>query len=150
MKVNSSAALPAEGMPMSQVMSQVTSQISSQVSIWLERRFEFSFTQELYPNPCVRPRGAPAWRNNSRLSPGTSDPPATSRSGPSRNVPAVYWILSLLGPPAGMTFWLTPPHPTAADLKRQTHAANHHARELGYRSSSTEEPDTNWAVEQKP
>lgn len=32
----------------------------SQVPIWFERKFEFSFSVELYPNLCARLRGAPA------------------------------------------------------------------------------------------
>ena len=32
----------------------------SQVSTWFERRFEFSFPVELYPNICARLRGTPA------------------------------------------------------------------------------------------
>src|ERR1700726_2288125 len=32
----------------------------SQVSIWFERRFDFSFPAELYPNICARLRGTPA------------------------------------------------------------------------------------------
>jgi uncharacterized damage-inducible protein DinB len=32
----------------------------SQVSAWFERRFEFSFPVELYPNICARLRGTPA------------------------------------------------------------------------------------------
>jgi uncharacterized damage-inducible protein DinB len=32
----------------------------SQVPIWFERKFEFSFPVELYPNVCARLRGAPA------------------------------------------------------------------------------------------
>jgi len=32
----------------------------SQVSIWFERRFEFSFPADLYPNICARLRGTPA------------------------------------------------------------------------------------------
>ncbi|MCU1298381.1 MAG: DinB family protein [Acidobacteriaceae bacterium] len=32
----------------------------SQVPIWFERRFEFSFRVELYPNLCARLRGTPA------------------------------------------------------------------------------------------
>jgi uncharacterized damage-inducible protein DinB len=32
----------------------------SQVPIWFERKFEFSFSVELYPNLCARLRGTPA------------------------------------------------------------------------------------------
>src|ERR1700719_107236 len=32
----------------------------SQVPIWFERKFEFSFPVELYPNLCARLRGTPA------------------------------------------------------------------------------------------
>jgi uncharacterized damage-inducible protein DinB len=32
----------------------------SQVSVWFERRFDFSFPVELYPNICARLRGTPA------------------------------------------------------------------------------------------
>jgi uncharacterized damage-inducible protein DinB len=32
----------------------------SQVAIWFERKFEFSFPVELYPNLCARLRGTPA------------------------------------------------------------------------------------------
>ena len=32
----------------------------SQVPVWFERKFEFSFPVELYPNLCVRLRGTPA------------------------------------------------------------------------------------------
>jgi uncharacterized damage-inducible protein DinB len=32
----------------------------SQVPVWFERRFEFSFPVELYPNLCARLRGTPA------------------------------------------------------------------------------------------
>jgi uncharacterized damage-inducible protein DinB len=32
----------------------------SQVTVWFERRFEFSFPVELYPNICARLRGTPA------------------------------------------------------------------------------------------
>jgi len=32
----------------------------SQVSVWFERRFEFSFPADLYPNICARLRGTPA------------------------------------------------------------------------------------------
>jgi uncharacterized damage-inducible protein DinB len=32
----------------------------SQVSNWFERKFEFSFPAELYPNLCIRLRGTPA------------------------------------------------------------------------------------------
>ena len=32
----------------------------SQVSIWFERKFEFSFPLELYPNLCLRLPGTPA------------------------------------------------------------------------------------------
>src|ERR1700743_1302987 len=32
----------------------------SQVPVWFERKFEFAFPVEQYPNVCVRLRGAPA------------------------------------------------------------------------------------------
>src|ERR1700722_5747587 len=32
----------------------------SRVSVWFERKFEFSFPAELYPNVCARLRGTPA------------------------------------------------------------------------------------------
>ena len=32
----------------------------SQVSVWYERRFDFTFPAELYPDVCVRLRGTPA------------------------------------------------------------------------------------------
>src|ERR1700722_16684389 len=32
----------------------------SQVPVWFERKFEFSFPVELYPNVCARLRGTPA------------------------------------------------------------------------------------------
>jgi hypothetical protein len=32
----------------------------SQVSKWYERKFDFSFPVELYPNMCIRLRGVPA------------------------------------------------------------------------------------------
>jgi len=32
----------------------------SQMANWFERKFEFSFPVELYPNLCVRLRGTPA------------------------------------------------------------------------------------------
>src|ERR1035437_9081888 len=41
-------------------LSSQRSMLMSQVSIWFERKFEFSFPLELYPNLCVRLRGTPA------------------------------------------------------------------------------------------
>ena len=32
----------------------------SQVAMWFERKFEFSFPVELFPNLCARLRGTPA------------------------------------------------------------------------------------------
>src|SRR5580704_13575919 len=34
--------------------------LSSKVPAWFERKFEFTFPAELYPNVCVRLRGTPA------------------------------------------------------------------------------------------
>ena len=61
----------------------------SQATLWFERRFEFSFPVELYPNLCARLRGTPArleevLAGRSHQSP---DPESSRKSGRLRNTP---------------------------------------------------------------
>jgi uncharacterized damage-inducible protein DinB len=104
----------------------------SQVPIWFERKFDFGFPVEQYPNLCIRLRGAPA-----RLEDMLRDAP--------RDVlirrPADKWSaqehaghLADLEPLwlARVDDFLTDGDTlTAADLgNRKTHEANHNSRDL--------------------
>lgn len=102
----------------------------SQVSNWFERKFDFTFPVELYPNLCVRLRGTPA-----RLEEMVRDRPRESLV----RRPEDKWSaqehaghlldLELLWMARVDDFLAGAGELTAADLSnRKTHQANHNAR----------------------
>ena len=104
----------------------------SQVKVWFERKFDFSFPVEQYPNLCARLRGTPA-----RLEAELRDQPPellTAKSGDQWSIQEHAGHLLDLE-----SLWLTRVQDfladsdtlTAADLtNRKTHEANHNARPL--------------------
>jgi uncharacterized damage-inducible protein DinB len=109
----------------------------SQVPIWFERRFEFSFPVELYPNLCARLRGTPARLEETLC--GQSHLVLTRK--PQENGAPEKWSaqehaghlldleplwLARVGDYKSASEELTP-----TDLQnRRTHQANHNARPL--------------------
>ncbi len=103
----------------------------SQISKWFERKFDFSFPVELYPNLCTRLRGTPA-----RLEELVRDCPrevlvrkpqdkwsAQEHAGHLLDVEAL-WLARVQDFAGGSEL-------TAADLSnRKTHEANHNARSI--------------------
>jgi len=105
---------------------------SSNVPAWFERKFDFSFPVEQFPNVCVRLRGAPA-RLEEMLR-GVSRHLLVSKSGEKWSAKEHAGHLLDLEP-----LWLARVEDflgnedtlTAGDLSnRKTHEANHNAREL--------------------
>ncbi|HTW57953.1 MAG TPA: DinB family protein [Terriglobales bacterium] len=104
----------------------------SRVSVWFERKFDFSFPLELYPNVLIRLRGAPA-----RLEEMVRDHPAKilirkenqkwsaqEHAGHLADLEPL-WLARL------EDFTTGGAELTVADLKNQkTHNANHNARSL--------------------
>ncbi len=97
---------------------------------WFERKFEFSFPVELYPNLCVRLRGTPA-RVEEMLNGVPRDRLVARRDEKWTIQEQVGHLLDL------ESLWRTrvddfteaKPQLTAADLQnRKTHEANHNAR----------------------
>ena len=97
---------------------------------WFERKFEFNFPAELYPNLCVRLRGTPA-RVEEMLNGVPRDRLVSRRDEKWTIQEQVGHLLDL------ESLWRTrvddfteaKPQLTAADLQnRKTHEANHNAR----------------------
>jgi uncharacterized damage-inducible protein DinB len=104
----------------------------SQVPVWFERKFDFTFPVEQYPNLCVRLRGTPA-RLEEMLS-GASGNVLVGKTGNKWSAQEHAGHLLDLEP-----LWMARVDDflaggdtlTAADLSnRKTHEANHNAREL--------------------
>jgi len=104
----------------------------SQVGAWFERKFEFTFPVEQYPNLCVRLRSTPA-RLEEMVEGVGSDALITKPKG-KWSVQEHAGHLADLEPLWAARvedFLVDGDELTAADLSnRQTHAANHNAREL--------------------
>jgi len=107
--------------------------VMSQVANWFERKFEFSFPVELYPNLCIRLRGTPArleevFRGQSRevLVRRRDDKwSAQEHAGHLLDLDPL-WMARVEDYVAGGE------ELTAADLNnRKTHEANHNARPIG-------------------
>ena len=102
----------------------------SQAPLWFERKFEFTFPVELYPNLCARLRGTPA-RLEELLRPA---PPSglVHKAGDKWSAQEHAGHLADLEPlwAARVEDFLTEGSTlTAADLtNRKTHEANHNAR----------------------
>ena len=105
----------------------------SQVPVWFERKFDFTFPVEQYPNLCVRLRGTPA-RLEEMLS-GAAHDQLVRRAGDKWSAQEHAGHLLDLEP-----LWLARVDDflqegdtlTAADLSnRKTHEADHNARVLG-------------------
>lgn len=101
--------------------------------LWFERKFEFAFSPELFPNLCVRLRGTPA-----RLEEMLRDCPRDvliARRGEKWTVQEqAGHLLDLeeLWDARLGDFLEGRPHLSAADLQnRKTHEANHNARQIG-------------------
>lgn len=105
----------------------------STVPAWFERKFEFTFPLELYPNLCMRLRGTPA-----RIEELLRDCPRdllTKKAGSSWSIQEEaghlldlesLWLARVEDFVAGRA------ELTVADLtNRKTHEANHNARPLG-------------------
>ena len=70
----------------------------SQVQVWFERKFEFSFPAELFPNLRTRLRGTPARLEETlRGRAPKSSSGKASRSGRHRNMPATCSISNRYG-----------------------------------------------------
>jgi uncharacterized damage-inducible protein DinB len=104
----------------------------SQVPTWFERKFEFTFPVEQYPNLCVRLRGTPARLEETVR--GVSHELLVRKSGEKWSAKEHVGHLLDLEP-----LWMARVEDflgegdtlTAADLSnRKTHEANHNAREL--------------------
>ncbi|HEY6248369.1 MAG TPA: DinB family protein [Candidatus Angelobacter sp.] len=104
----------------------------SQVPVWFERKFDFTFPVDQYPNVCVRLRGTPA-RLEEMLS-GASRNVLIAKAGDQWSAQEHAGHLLDLEP-----LWLTRVDDfmtdgttlTVADLSnRKTHEANHNARPL--------------------
>jgi len=104
----------------------------SQVAAWFERKFEFTFPVDQYPNLCVRLRGTP---------PRLEEMLESVRRDALIAKPRDKWsVLEHVGHLADLEslwaarvedFLVDGDKLTAADLSnRQTHEANHNAREL--------------------
>jgi DinB superfamily len=114
----------------------------NQVPVWFERKFEFTFPVEQYPNLCIRLRGTPArleelLRGISRDALVRKPPPVAASSGKSD----LKWsaqehaghLLDLepLWAARVDDFLVGGDTLTVADLSnRRTHEANHNGREL--------------------
>ena len=106
----------------------------TQIPVWFERKFEFTFPAEQFPNLCTRLRGTPArleemLRGHSReiltLKP-LEKWSAQEHAGHLLDLEPL-WLARVSDFLAGGT------ELTAADLKnRKTHDANHNARPLDY------------------
>jgi len=97
---------------------------------WFERKFEFSFPVELYPNLCVRLRGTPA-RVEEMLNGVPRDRLVARRDEKWTIQEQVGHLLDLesLWSARVDDFIEAQPQLTAADLQnRKTHEANHNAR----------------------
>lgn len=105
----------------------------TQVATWYERKFQFSFPTELYPNLCMRLRGTPA-----RVEELTRELP---RDLLTRRLPGKWSIQEQVGHLLDLEpLWLARVNDylnsagtlSAADLSnRKTDEANHNAREIG-------------------
>lgn len=104
----------------------------SQVPAWFERKFEFTFPVEQYPNVCVRLRGTPA-RLDEMLLPVSREKLCARPGGKWSAQENVGHLLDL------EPLWIARVDDfnkggetlTAADLtNRRTHEANHNARDL--------------------
>jgi uncharacterized damage-inducible protein DinB len=104
----------------------------NQVARWFERRFDFSFPVELYPNICVRRRGTPARLEEMARSAGREA--LIRKNGPKWSVQETAGHLLDLEP-----LWLARVEDfiagatglTAADLRnRKTHEAGHNERAM--------------------
>lgn len=104
----------------------------SQIAAWFERKFEFTFPVAQYPNLCVRLRGTPA-RLEEMLQ-GVRRDALIAKPGDKWSVQEHLGHLADLEPlwAARVEDFLADDDKlTAADLSnRQTHEANHNAREL--------------------
>lgn len=104
----------------------------SQIAAWFERKFEFTFPVEQYPNLCVRLRGTPA-RLEEMLQ-GARRDALIAKPGDKWSAQEHVGHLADLEPlwAARVEDFLADGDKlTAADLSnRQTHEANHNAREL--------------------
>ena len=104
----------------------------SQVARWFERRFEFTFPVEQYPNLCVRLRGTPARLDE--ILRGAGRDVLIAKQGDKWSVQEHVGHLADLEPLWAARvedFLVDGDKLTAADLgNRQTHEANHNAREL--------------------
>jgi uncharacterized damage-inducible protein DinB len=105
----------------------------SQVPKWFERKFEFVFPAELYPNLCIRLRGAPARLeemlrgcSRERLVKRPADHwSAQEHAGHLLDLESL-WLARVKDFSGGGTDL------TTADLSnRKTHEANHNARDIG-------------------
>ncbi len=100
--------------------------------LWFERKFEFAFSADLFPNLCVRLRGTPA-RMEEMLR-GQPRDLLTARRGEKWTVQEQAGHLLDLEElwNARLTDFVEgKPHLSAADLQnRKTHEANHNARQL--------------------
>ncbi|HWZ97615.1 MAG TPA: DinB family protein [Candidatus Dormibacteraeota bacterium] len=99
---------------------------------WFERKFEFSFSADLFPNLCVRLRGTPA-RLEEMLRGRPRDLLITRREGKwsiQEQVGHLLDLESLWGARID-DFVEGRPQLSAADLQnRKTHEANHNARNI--------------------
>jgi len=105
----------------------------SQVAAWFERKFEFTFPVEQFPNLCVRLRGTPA--RLEEMVRGASREALVRKPGEKWSAQEHAGHLLDLEP-----LWMTRVDDflgdgetlTVADLSnRKTHEANHNGRELG-------------------
>jgi len=104
----------------------------SQVGAWFERKFEFTFPVEQYPNLCVRLRGTPA--RLEEMVEGVGSHALITKPEGKWSVQEHAGHLADLEPLWAARvedFLVDGDKLTAADLSnRQTHEANHNAREL--------------------
>src|SRR5262249_18939149 len=104
----------------------------SQIAAWFERKFEFTFPLEQYPNLCIRLRGTPA-RLEEMLR-GASHDKLIAKAGDKWSAQEHAGHLADLEPlwTARVGDFLGDGDTlTAADLSnRKTHESNHNAREL--------------------
>jgi uncharacterized damage-inducible protein DinB len=104
----------------------------SQVPIWFERKFEFTFPVEQYPNLCVRLRGTPA-RLEEMLRDASRDVLVAKPEGKWSAQEHAGHLLDLesLWSARVEDFLAAGDTLTVADLSnRKTHEANHNARDL--------------------
>jgi uncharacterized damage-inducible protein DinB len=104
----------------------------SQVRAWFERKFEFTFPLEQYPNLCVRLRGTPARMEDLMRGAPHNALVAKPRDKWSAQEHAGHLLdLEPLWMARVDDFLIDGDTLTAADLSnRKTHEANHNAREL--------------------